>query len=764
MYGYIKAFCAEDFKSPDTKYFPAYSWIWNAPITKEKIRMQLEDMYENNIRVVYILPLPKEFSPGPMPTSLFPDYLTEEYFCMYRYAVEYAKDLGMLLWLYDEGGWPSGSANGMVTKNKPELARKHIVRGTLKEEESYPDLMNPDSTAEFISITHEKYREFLGDDLSDFMPVAFTDEPSVFTHPWSEALEIEFKNKFGYDIDIPSLFSISEKSAKMRIDYHDLCSRLFAENYFLKIKKWCNENRLLSSGHLGGEDETLGCIKYGYHHIMRLLRSMDIPGVDVIWRQIFPGQENLFFPRLASSAASQIGGCLSLSESFAIYGSGLTYEQMRFITLFQMVRGITLINIMNVTYKYDGYYMAGARPSFFSEAPGSRDKAVYNLYTARLSYLMALGKPATDCALYMPICDFWVGGEHAERTAKLYEKAGLEIEKAQGQFDIVDDDVILASDEELLRSGVIAMGSARYKVVFLPPSKYMPEAVFQKLEIFKLGGGRVMESISVIPIAEVGDGGENIRIHKRITEDGDHLYLVFNEAMTAVSTEITFEALDNIYILDPLNGDIRMPLHRRKSSKISVSINMCGGEGRVFFLTNKTFDAAKEQPHGRVIATLNDFGFKRLRSFVIGEECYESVFIDEEFSPALLGDWRGIVGEDFSGEGMYVTTFSKPVERGNIIISLGKVCQSCETFINGKSLGVRCMAPYEYEVGMDLLNTENELLIRVSNTPANQFVHTKSFDKWSENQFGRYHKIALKFERQSMEGGLYGPICILQNV
>ena len=32
-----------------------------------------------------------------------PDYLTEDYFNMFRFAYEYAADKGMELWLYDEG-------------------------------------------------------------------------------------------------------------------------------------------------------------------------------------------------------------------------------------------------------------------------------------------------------------------------------------------------------------------------------------------------------------------------------------------------------------------------------------------------------------------------------------------------------------------------------------------------------------------------------------------------------------------------------------
>ncbi|MDY3071957.1 MAG: glycosyl hydrolase, partial [Eubacteriales bacterium] len=98
--------------SPPGDFWPAYSWFWNDRITEEGILEQLSTFERRGIRVFYIIAEPREFRPKTMPTQLEPDYLSDDYLRLVRFAVEHAAGMGMRAWLYDEGGWPSGSANG----------------------------------------------------------------------------------------------------------------------------------------------------------------------------------------------------------------------------------------------------------------------------------------------------------------------------------------------------------------------------------------------------------------------------------------------------------------------------------------------------------------------------------------------------------------------------------------------------------------------------------------------------------------------------
>ena len=70
------------------------------------------------------------------------------------------------------------------------------------------------------------------------------------------------------------------------------------------------------------------------------------------------------------------------------------------------------------------------------------------------------------------------------------------------------------------------------------------------------------------------------------------------------------------------------------------------------------------------------------------------------------------------------------------------------------------MSPYQYEIQAETLQMENTLEIRVSNTPANEYVHTRSFQKWNDWQLTPYHSMEQEFHKDSLFGGLYGPVKI----
>ena len=78
--------------------------------------------------------------------------------------------------------------------------------------------------------------------------------------------------------------------------------------------------------------------------------------------------------------------------------------------------------------------------------------------------------------------------------------------------------------------------------------------------------------------------------------------------------------------------------------------------------------------------------------------------------------------------------------------------------MNGKSLGVRVMKPYTFEIPAEMLMEENTLEVRVSNTAANEFYFTDQFDKYEPWKLTPYHKIAQDFHKESLKSGLFGPV------
>ncbi len=114
------------FADPPVRYWPRPLWFWNnTPVTIPTVR---EQMKEARDRCKYggfgILPFGRNFAPA---------YLSEEYFRVYGAALDQAKALGMTLSLYDEYGFPSGSAGSqnssdvsLFAQRWPELTIKRL--------------------------------------------------------------------------------------------------------------------------------------------------------------------------------------------------------------------------------------------------------------------------------------------------------------------------------------------------------------------------------------------------------------------------------------------------------------------------------------------------------------------------------------------------------------------------------------------------------------------------------------------------------------
>ena len=67
----------------------------------------------------------------------------------------------------------------------------------------------------------------------------------------------------------------------------DVRADLFVERFLAPVRDWCRAHGMMSGGHLNNEDTPENALGLGHGSLMRSFRAMDVPGVDVIWRQLF---------------------------------------------------------------------------------------------------------------------------------------------------------------------------------------------------------------------------------------------------------------------------------------------------------------------------------------------------------------------------------------------------------------------------------------------------------------------------------------------
>ena len=652
----------------------------------------------------------------------------------------------------------------------------------------YPDLMLRESCDAFLASTHEKYAPYLKDELGANMTAVFTDEAKApGAVPFSKGLRERFAAEYGYSVlpylpalekwlqpDAPAL---SADAARAAVDFYDLASRMLCENWLVPQKEWCNRRGLCFTGHMDRDDESnAGMIGFCWH-LLRALRQMDIPGVDVIWRQLWPGAisyapvvgtaSNGFFPRYAASAAAQTGSPYALTETAAIYGVGLTPEKLRWLLGYQAVRGINRFNLMAVYYGTDGWLMAGGQPSFREANACYADLAPFNAWAQRLAWAASQGRRAAEIALYQPVRDIWAGDT---AIVKHFDALGRALDACGAEFDIFDDDVLENAEPSALDAGEVRLNLARYRALVLPAGAVLPPQSEAVLRRFAAGGGRVycVGGECAVPgaerIADVKDvfahalplSGDtaDIRVSRRELTDGT-LYIVFNEKDAPVRFGTGFGA-QPVRRLWPEDGRITAFADGELTLESGeVAVFLCGACAAAVPAENAPVYTEEYTVEG-------PWSIRPVRRLHLGEMKVETQYPDAPAVPAALGDWSAAVGADFSGSCVYEATFALEEIPTAAALELGDVKYTCEAWLNGAPLGVRVMPPYRYALPQGLLRADNTLRVRVANTAANEYAHSDTFAKWQPWQRAdHYFQRELEFDRDAYESGLYGPVRLL---
>ena len=784
----MEGFDIRKFRVPADFDKPVYTWEWSHKLSKENIKRQLEDFKRRDIHTTYILPMPPTFRPDSTYSTLNVPYMGEEYLQFMRYTAECAKELDMKLWLYDEPGWPSGNAGRAVIDSDPSTAIKWIEKREviLKKNEIYKpkentiaafvnerieegfvaeedttvleffwdgrrrftraDILEPNTVQRFLDCTYEELKKATGDFFGTTVPYMFTDEPSVIGYPWPYDFADRFIEKYGYDIRdyIPDFLcqeKKDEKGIQVCIDYHELISEIFADNYFGTIQKWCQANNIKFVGHIDRDHEIRDLKRCKYGYLMNIMRKFDVPGIDVIIQQVYPDEVPCkegygFFPRLASSAAAQNGTKEALTESFGVAGSGIDFDLMRYVTMYQLIRGINIFNFQSHCTSEN----SSARPLNCKDQPLTDYFSQYHDFLARAVYLSKVGDSLADTALYIPVRDIFAADEYECQAAADFEAAGYALEKKGIDFDLIDDTVI----REAVREGdALKIGIATYKNIIIPADAYMPEDVKAKLE----GISNTRER-DLIPKSEA------LRTKARVLADGKKVVLIFNESIKEVKETVNFPQMKYLYELDLMNGEVI-------ACDYEDEVTFYGGELKAFLLSDEELEAREPYAEAEKFA-VGGFEAAQVNTFYIDEMGTQYDAVEPSYQPMELGAWEPVYGKEFSGKVSYRTTIEvKEGEGRAYCIDLGKVDFAATIRMNGEDYGVCGMTPKQLVIPYDKMpKGKVELEVIVANTVGNFYAFGDYEKYFTAMELGPYHPRMKSHEEQEAGGGLYGPVTV----
>ena len=249
----------EEFQNPSVINRPAPLWVWNDTMEEKVIYDQLLEMKNHGFGGAFVHPRP----------GLITEYLSEEWFAAWKYALDTAKELGLKLYIYDENSYPSGFAGGHVPSQLPncisqgvgyeivelplenppqgkgtvptqtrlylceehngktvltqdvtlvpyeewDTAGKKLFKVTVNQAEPsgwLADFANIDHTRPevmqaFLKSTYEPYYEHFHEDFGDTIPAIFTDEPAIY------GATVRFNGK---DVSVPFSYYIANEFEK----------------------------------------------------------------------------------------------------------------------------------------------------------------------------------------------------------------------------------------------------------------------------------------------------------------------------------------------------------------------------------------------------------------------------------------------------------------------------------------------------------------------------------------------------------------------
>ena len=792
-----------DFKNIPTQYHPAYTWLWNTRITKEGIRQQLQEMYDAGIRAFYVIGEPENFRPKYRRTHLSPEYLSDEYLELLFYAWETGKALGMTMWLYNEGGFPSGMVCGQIREEHPELAMLELTPVTLQlpkgtpyfpldtavgafagarrlfpgdrfeadtditeyqlRTESFSGLRTDNAsrrnTALFLEKTHMRLKQRFGDAMGSDITLMFDDEAYMGT--WTDGFDKIFRERYGYDIldylpwlPIPwvegQLTPQTPEQYKARSDYLMLCGDLVRDNYFTPMKQWLHQHNMRSTGHLDNDHRADGNVINRYGNTLQTLREFDVPGVDVIWEQIgYPTEDKSacpegmpFFPRMASSAARQLGHSTAVSESLAVYGSHVDPELMRYVVNYQAVRGISLFNFMVISYDRETPMSLQYRPNFNGCNPGMDRLSQINTYTARLSQLLQESKADISTALYYPARTICAGGEMGKQALDSFLSLGSILEDEGVSFDIIDEALVRGGT---VRDRVLHCEKVAYRYVFRPEAAMEPADVTAALSQLE----------SILDPCLFAESPE-LLARPLLLPDGNRGCFLFNQSAGLLEETVGVAGTGIPYRLDLFNGTLfELPWCASEDDILWFPVTLRRGEGLFLILSEEPL-SAQPCPKEALLCTLDN-----IRSFV--SRRYQLTFdrgIQNEFcadGPVTEGLYQW--DPAFSGEVTYLCPLPH-LDPGSYLLELGEVRCTAAVYLEDKLIGEATMPPYR--IPIDGSMSEKELRIVVANTSANVCARSDYFTRHPAADVGPYHDKMSRAEALQPGGGLLGPVRILK--
>lgn len=374
---------------------------------------------------------------------------------------------------------------------------------------TYVDTLSPEAMQKFVEITHEKYKEAVGDEFGKTVPAIFTDEPQ-FSHyvalptaeskadvalPWTIDIEETFFDSYGYRIEdkLPEIFWELENSkpSLARYHFHDHVCERFASAYADTIGNWCEKNGISLTGHLYGEYTLRGQARFS-GEAMRSYRSYQLPGVDMLFNT-----KEYSTVKQVQSSARQYGREGGMSECYGVTNWDFDFRGHKFQGDWQAALGIT-VRVPHLAWvSMKGAAKRDYPASINYQSPWFREYSYIEDHFARLNTVLTRGKPLVNVGVIHPIESYWLRFGPEGATGALRDELDEKFDNIVKWllFDNIDFDFVCESSLPELGSvsdGKFSVGKMSYSTIVVPACETLRGTTVKMLSDFIANGGNVI--------------------------------------------------------------------------------------------------------------------------------------------------------------------------------------------------------------------------------------------------------------------------------
>jgi len=532
-------------------------------------------------------------------------------------TIEQCRTRGLVVWIYDELGYPSGSAGGLVLQENPafealELAfdagadEPFIVRPSYEYTHAsnnyhaarrYVNLLDADAVACFVRKTHDAYWNHLEPLFGDPIVAMFTDEPSLLAMslgqlpesvrrtvrvvdepdpnvkqlpavPWCRDMADQYRARFKEDLlaQRRSLFEGgTDLDRRVRRQFWSLVSDLLAERFFGALEKWCEQRGVASTGHTLVEESLLLQLAVEGNGLQALSR-MHMPGLDALSSDpeavIHSGWLTAGLPASAAALSGRRRVMTEVSDFVQkMGGSGpASLADMQATAAWQATWGVTEFTL---------YYSQNDR--------SVEDYRAYCEFVGRLNAILKPATPVADVLLYYPMYDLWseyrpvaeqlsLGSQSPklQQITASFMQLGQSLQRSQTPFVLIDHRAL--AEAQIDAQGTLAVGGRTYRSIVLPEGVTLPEDAARNVALVNAHGATPRTE----PTYRIEPASPHVAVGTFVRDEHPVLLLV-NVGREDYAGRLSVAPGYTWQAFDPANGSVK-PVEADKNKQLPIPL------------------------------------------------------------------------------------------------------------------------------------------------------------------------------------------------